>query len=173
MIKNIYDNEVGYMVGTFYADVFGYEMEVWFEKDIPQKYLEKNIEYLNILDHEFLISICAALKRFYEAYKNMYPDLCEFVEGDVLEDYEKDPLSIFKYVKIGVYKFHKCSVNDEDIPVLNLCGDCAWSGDKGVTIAVKNNQLLYVGPWQDRNVWDNRVESSLERRFNYAIPKDT
>ena len=34
MIKDIYENEVGYMVGTFYADIFGYEMEVWFKKDI-------------------------------------------------------------------------------------------------------------------------------------------
>ena len=164
MINDLYENDFGLMVGTFFSELLGYDVEVWYEKDIPQKYVEKNIEYLNNLDHEFLISICAALKRYYEAYKNMYPDLCDFVEGDVLEDYENDPLSIFKYIKIGVYTVNKCSAVNENVPVINLCGACQWSGDKGVTIVAKDNQLLYVGTWRDLNIWDSKIDAM----FNYA-----
>ena len=168
MIKNIYENEVGYMVGTFYADVFGYEMEVWFEKDISIEYVKKNIEYLNNLDKEFLVKICTALRRYYEDYKKILPDLCEEIPQDIIKDFEKDPTSILKYIDIGTYRFDKCSTADENIPVINLGGECAWSGDEGVTIAAKNNQLLYVGPWSDCNVWSNRVEGILEEMFNYA-----
>ena len=29
MIKDIYENELGKMIGTFYSDIFGYDIEVW------------------------------------------------------------------------------------------------------------------------------------------------
>lgn len=165
MIENIYENEVGYMVGTFYADVFGYEMEVWYKKDISIEYVEKNIQYLNNLDREFLVGICIALRKYYEDYKRILPDLCEDIHQDIIKDFEKDPTSILSYIDIGTYRFDKYSIIDENIPVINLGGDCAWSGDEGVTIAAKNNQLLYVGPWSDFNVWS----SKLDVMFNYAI----
>lgn len=173
MIKGLYENDLGFMVGTFYSNLFEYDIEVIYDKDISPKYVERNIQYFNSLSQEFLLDICAALKRYYENNKKLYPDLYDELPPDILDDFEKDPTSILKYVKIGVYRFHKCSANDEDIPVLNLGGDCEWAGDAGITIIAKNNQLLYVGRWQDRNVWDNRVESRLERMFNYAMPKDT
>lgn len=164
MIKDIYENEVGYMVGTFYADIFGYEMEVWFKKDISIDYVKKNIIYLNNLDREFLVEICNALKRYYEEYKKIVPDLCEEIHSDIIKDFEKDPLSILRFIDLGTYMFDKYSIIDENIPVINLGGDCAWSGDEGVTIAAKNNQLLYVGPWSDFNVWSSR----LDVKFNYV-----
>lgn len=34
MINDIYENKSGYMIGRFYADVFGYEIEAWYKKDI-------------------------------------------------------------------------------------------------------------------------------------------
>lgn len=164
MINNLNENDLGDMEGTFYSEIFGYDIDVIYDSDIPQEYVEKNIQYLDSLDQDFLVSICAALKRYYEDYKRLYPDLCEFVEGDVLGDYEKEPISILKYIDIGVYKFDIYDTTDENIPVINLEGDCAWSGDKGITIAAKNNQLLYVGPWEDFDVWN----SSTDYMFNYA-----
>jgi len=169
MIKNLYENDLGYMVGTFYSNIFGYDIEVMYEKDISQKYVEKNIHYFNHLDQKFLADICAALKRYYENYEKLYPDLCENLTTDILKDFEENPTSILKYVKIGVYKFHKCSKEDEDIPVINLGGDCEWAGDAGITIAAKNNQLLYVGRWDNFNIWN----SGTNRIFNYAVQKNS
>lgn len=65
MIEDLHENHLGYMIGTFYSDVLGYEIEVMYDKDISQEYVEKNIEYFNHLDQEFLEEICAALKRFF------------------------------------------------------------------------------------------------------------
>ena len=175
MIKEIYENDLGIMEGTFYSELFGYDIQVRYAKNIPLEYIEKNIQYFNNLESEFVLHICDALKRYYEFYKAEYPDLCEECEetqGNVLKDFEEDPRSILRYVHIGTYKFDEYDIGNEDIPVLNLRGDCAWSGDKGVTIVAKNNQLLYVGTWKDLNVWDDREESRLEKMFNYAKPKE-
>jgi hypothetical protein len=167
MISDLYE-KAGYMVGTFYSSILGYNVEVWYDKDISQEYVERNIQYLNELDQNFLVSICDALRRYYENYQEILPDLCEDISEDILKEFEKEPTTILSYISIGVYKFHKCNINDEHVPVLNLRGSCAWSGDEGVTIAAKNNCLLYVGPWTEFNVWT----STSKKMFNYAMPKD-
>ncbi len=175
MIKDIYENDLGTMEGTFYSELFGYDLQVRYAKNIPLEYIEKNIQHFNNLESEFVLNICDALKRYYQFYKAEYPDLCEEceeIQGNVLKDFEEDPKSILRYVRIGTYKFDEYDIGNEDIPVLNLRGDCAWSGDKGITIVAKNNQLLYVGTWKDLNVWDDREESRLEKMFNFAIPKE-
>ena len=41
MIKNLYENDLGYMIGTVYSTVLGYEIEVMYAKDISQNYVEK------------------------------------------------------------------------------------------------------------------------------------
>lgn len=170
MIRDLHENDLGFMIGTFYSNIFGYDIEVMYDKDISSHYVEKNIQYFNNLNQEFLLDICVALKRYYENNKKLYPDLCDELPTDITDNFEEDPTSILKYVKIGVYRFHKYSTNDENIPVLNLGGNCEWAGDAGITIVAKDNRLIYVGRWQERNVWDNRAESRVEKMFNYAIP---
>lgn len=176
MIKEIYENEFGKMEGTFYSELFGYDMRVTYAKEIPLEYVEKNIQSLNHLKPEMVLKICDALKRYYDFYKAEYPDLCEECEdilGDITQNFERNPESVFQYIKLGVYKFDQYDAVYEDVPVINLRGDCMWSGDSGITIVAKGDQLLYVGSWKECNVWDNRVESRLAKMFNYAIPKDT
>lgn len=169
MIKDLYENKFGDMVGTFYSDIFGYDIQVWYKKGLPSEYVEKNIQYLNNLDKNFLVSICAAVKRYYEYYKTMFPDLCEEIPENIIKDYEENPTSILKYLDIGTYTLDEYNLTDGDVPVINLGGDCAWAGDEGITIAAKNNKLLYVGPWKTFNVWTTNVGSGrLERMFNYA-----
>ena len=36
MIKNLYENDLGYMIGTVYSTVLGYEIEVMYTKDISE-----------------------------------------------------------------------------------------------------------------------------------------
>ena len=105
------------------------------------------------VDREFLVKICEALRRYYEDYTRIVPDLCEDIPQDIIKDFEKNPISILNYIDLGTCEFDNYSTTDENIPVINLSGDCAWSGDDGVTIAAKNNYLLYVGPWTEFNVW--------------------
>ncbi len=170
MIKDLCENEVGRMAGTFYSDILGYDIEVWYSKNIPQDYVEKNIQYINNLDKDFLTDICTAIKRYYEHYKELFPDLCEEITDDILKDFDEDPTSILKYINIGVYSLDEHNVTDADNTVIHLGGDCAWAGDEGITIAAKRNHLLYVGPWIDTfNVWNGHIKDSITgRMFNYA-----
>ncbi len=62
MINDIYENKSGYMIGRFYADVFGYEIEAWYKKDISIEYVEKNIRYLNNLERFFGKHMCGIEK---------------------------------------------------------------------------------------------------------------
>lgn len=166
MIKGLHEDSLLGMVGTFYSQFFGYDITVIYDKEISQEYVEKNIQYLNNLGQEFQSQLYAALKRFYLDYEEILPDICEDIDGNILEEFENDPKSILKYIKISVYMFHKYSVENEEIFVLNLRGSCEWSGDEGLTIAAKNNQLIYVGPWEDIDIW---IENGRESMFNYAF----
>lgn len=170
MIKDLYENELGKMVGIFYSDIFGYDIEVWYDKGISQECVEKNIEYFNHPDQDFLESVCMAVKRYYQAYTQIMPDLCDEIPESILTDFEEEPTSILKYLSIGVYSLDQTNLTDPDIPVLHISGECAWSGDEGITIAAKNNQLLYVGPWRAvSNIWDSRIKPDrLSEMFNYA-----
>ena len=57
MVKELNENDLGLMVGKFYSDVFGYDIEVMYEKGISQEYVERNIEYFNNLDQNFIINM--------------------------------------------------------------------------------------------------------------------
>lgn len=171
MIKNLYKNNLGYMIGTFYSTVLGYEIEVMYPKDISLNYVEKNVEYFNNLDPAFVEKLCAALKRFFDDYYRMYPDLSEYFADDLIEEYDTDPKSILKYINIGVYSFNEYDVKNENVPVLNLSGDCEWNGDAQITILAKDNNLVYVEPFQDYSVWNQEgvVKGFL---YNYAVPEN-
>lgn len=171
MIKNLYKNNLGYMIGTVYSTVLGYEIEVMYPKDISLNYVEKNVEYFNNLDPAFVEKLCAALKRFFDDYYEMYSDLSEYFADDLIEEYDTDPKSILKYIDIGVYRFDEYDVENENVPVLNLSGDCEWNGDAQITILAKDNNLVYVGPFLNYSVWNQ--EGIEEIRFdNYAVPEN-
>ena len=169
MIKDLHENDLGDMVGTFYSDVLGYEIKVMYDKDISQKYVEKNIEYFNHLDQEFLKRICAALKCFFDDFQDMYPGIGEHISDELLENYDKDFKSILRYIDIGTYYFCEFSTDNEAIPVINLSGDCEWDGDAQITIMARNNQLVYVGTWTDINIWND--DAIARKRYNYAVPE--
>ena len=171
MIKDLHENEFKEMVGTFYSTVLGYEIEVMYAKDISLNYVEKNIEYFNNLDSAFVEKLCAALKRFFDDYYEMNPDLSEDFADDLIEEYDTDPKSILKYIDIGIYKFDEYDVENENVPVLNLSGDCEWNGDQQITIMAKDNNLVYVGSYLHYSVWyqEGVVKYHLD---NYAVPEN-
>ena len=168
MLKDLQENDLGYMIGTFYSEILGYEIEVMYDKNISRKYVEKNIEYFNRLDQEFLEEICAALKRFFDDYYEMNSDLSDHISEELVENYEQNPMSILNYIKIGIYSFEECSVENENVPVIDISGDCEWDGDAQITILAKNNQLVYVGPFTDYSVWEQESIAKYEL-YNYAV----
>lgn len=169
IINDLYENDLGYMIGTFYSNILGYEIEVMYNKNISQNYVEKNIEYFNNLDPVFLEKICIALKRYFDAYYEMNPDLSKDFADELIDEYEANPTSILKYIDIGVYAFDNYDVKNENVPVLNLTGDCAWNGDEQITILAKDNQLVYVGSFFYISIWYDKIIK--KNNYNYAIPE--
>ena len=76
-------------------------------------------------------------------------------------------MSILNYIKIGIYSFEECSVENENVPVIDITGDCEWDGDEQVTIKAKDNRLVYVGPFSDINIWNEAAIAS--EMYNYAV----
>ena len=55
MIKDLHENEFEEMVGTFYSTVLGYEIEVIYDKDISQNYVETyELKVLNKKNNPFV-----------------------------------------------------------------------------------------------------------------------
>ena len=162
--SNLFDNYESNLEEEFYCEWLGYNIEVSYDEDISREYIEKNLNYLNELDKEFLKKICICIRAYYENYRELYPDLSD--DLDILEELENNPEAILNYIDIGVCTFDDYEEKDSAIPVLNISGDCEWAGDKGITIAAKDNKVLYVGPWQDFNIWKSRLEHF---KFNYAL----
>ena len=101
----------------------------------------------------------------------MNPDLSEDFADDLIEEYGTDPKSILKYIDIGIYSFDEYDIENENVPVLNLSGDCEWNGDQQITILAKDNNLVYVGPFLEYSVWNQEgvVKGCL---YNYAVPEN-
>ena len=75
-----------------------------------------------------------------------------------------------KYIDIGIYKFDEYDVENENVLVLNLSGDCEWDGDRQITILAKDNNLIYVGPWTEYSVW-NQESFMKSYLHNYTVPE--
>lgn len=53
MIRDLHVNDLGFMVGTFYSNILGYDIEVMYDKDISLHYVEKILNILTILIKSF------------------------------------------------------------------------------------------------------------------------
>ena len=47
--------------------------------------------------------------------------------SDIIKDFEKDPMSILRFIDLGTHIVDKYSIIDENTPVINLGGDCTLS----------------------------------------------
>lgn len=54
MIKDLRENDLGFMVGTFYSSIFKYDIEVLFDRDISLEYIEKILNILIVLNKNFI-----------------------------------------------------------------------------------------------------------------------
>lgn len=55
MIKDLRENDLGFMVGTFYSSIFKYDIEVLFDRDISLEYIEKILNILIVLNKNFYL----------------------------------------------------------------------------------------------------------------------
>lgn len=160
LIKNLKENEFEQMEGNVFFDYLKKDISILFEKEVPIEYVEKNIEYLNSLNEKVMLSLCAYSMKFCKKIMLDYPDV-DYLLGLKQVD---SPLEILNFMeilrlKVDMYK-------DYNVDVLNLSGSCAWDEDNGIQWLIKENKVVYVGPWDDLDIW----YADLENVFtNYVI----
>lgn len=54
--------------------------------------------------------------------------------------------------------------NMDDIGI-NLEGSCDWDEENGIQWLIKDDAVVYTGPWSMLNIWRSPYEKSM---FNYA-----
>ena len=159
LVKNIYENEFEEMEGEVYFGYLDKYIHLRFEKDIPIEYVHKVAEKLNELTEEMVCAICKYSVEYCLDKLDDYEDL----EMDIEDDEFDDCLNILEYMEIEGLVVNKPN-NYEDIGI-NLEGSCDWDEENGIQWLIKDDQVVYVGPWSMLNIWRSPYENSM---FNYA-----
>ena len=117
-------------------------------KNVPIEYVRKTADKLNELDDMLISKLCKCSLEFYKDMVESYPDIVEDISVD--EDKILAPTDIMKYIEFGTLVVNL----PEDLSDvgINLEGGCDWDED-GIQWIVKDNDILYVGPWCFQNMW--------------------
>lgn len=50
-----------------------------------------------------------------------------------------------------------------------LSGGCEWQEDEGLHCLIKNGHVVYMGSWNDEDVWDERLLNDDNYLSNYVL----
>ena len=159
LIKNIFENEFEEMEGEVYFGYIGKYIHLRFGKDVPEEYVHKVAERLNEFTEEIMCKICNYSIRYCLDKLESYED----IETDIDVDEFNDCFSILEYMEIEGLVVNKPD-DLKDIGI-NLEGSCDWDEEQGIQWLIKEDDVVYVGPWSMLNIWHSPYENSL---FNYA-----
>ncbi len=161
LIKNITENEFGEMVGeVWFKHIDGY-IDLRFEQDVPMEYVYKVAEKLNCLQENTFNDIYKYSILYCKDMVESYPDMEIDIDTD---SFEKDS-DIMSYME-----FEELVINlPEDLSEvgINLGGSCEWDIENGIQWLIKGDEVVYVGSWDDLNIWYSPYEE--DEICNYVI----
>lgn len=147
-IKDVREDEFGGMVGTAWFPYFGKEIEVRYDQEVPLEYVEKSILYLSSVDDRLMLEISKYALFFLQ-------DLLENTSvGELLSEellHIEHPLEVLKYMDFSFLTIDM--PQDVNIPTLNLGGGCDWAESEGLQCLIRNDEVIYLGMWNDWSVW--------------------
>lgn len=162
LIKNIkeYEFDDSQMAGSVYFKFIGDYIDLRFDKDIPMDYVERTAEKLNTVTEEIMNTLFERSIIYCRSNLEEYKFLKRKIRLDKLEK----PSDIMKYMEIiGLI------VNlpqDMSQVAINLEGSCRWEEEDGIQWLIRDDTVVYVGPWADIDIWYSAAfEDSL---CNYA-----
>lgn len=162
LIKELSENEFEEMEGKVYFQYLKKDIYIKFDKDVPLDYVYKNITYLNSINDSLMLELCKYSIKFCKTIMSDYPDV-NYNPG--LYNL-KDTFDILNYMDIIRLKVDM--YEDESISVLNLSGSCEWDKENGIQWLIKEDRLVYVGTWDDLNIWYSDLTDDLT---NYVCKK--
>lgn len=153
LIKDIKENEYEEMVGKVYFNYVEDYIDLRFEKNIPMEYVYQTAEKLNSIQETLIDEICRYSIVFCKDVLERRSKMKEEVNN------LNDPKGIFKYMQ-----FDELVVNlPEDMSCygINLVGSCDWDEENGIQWLIKEDAVVYAGPWADLNIWYSPYEEFL------------
>ena len=153
LIKDVIENEYEEMVGKVYFKYVEDYIDLRFEKDVPMEYVYQTAEMLNNLQETMIDEICRYSIVFCEDVSEKSSKMKKAVNA------LDEPKDILKYMQ-----FDELVVNlPEDMSCygINLVGSCDWDEENGIQWLIKEDKVVYTGPWADLNIWYSPYEEFI------------
>ena len=155
-----FDRVTGYVEFPY----FHKQIEVICDEGVTAEYAAQSIRWLAEVDEALVREICQ-----YALYY-LQDQLESTSIGELLPEviqHIQEPLEVLCYMEFGILDI--TIPKDPEIPVLNLSGGCDWQEDEGLHCLIKNGHVIYMGSWNDEDVWDEHLLDDDKYLFNYVL----
>lgn len=151
---------------TGYAEFpyFHRQIEVVCHEGVTPEYAARTLQWLAAVDETQVREICRYAMYYLQA------QLEETSVGELLDEgieHLEDPLEILDYMEFG--SLYIKPPQDPMLPVLNLGGGCDWQEDEGLQCLMKDGHVVYMGSWNDMDVWDKHLLDDDMYLSNYVL----
>lgn len=166
-LRNAYKNEFGELEGTAFFPYFDKDITVICREGVSAEYAEKCLQYLEEVDEPLILQICKYAGFFLK-------DTLENTSVGELDDGEAFPyddlpdlLKYFRFDTLYIDEPPRSIAGAPEMNVLNLSGGCDWWEDEGLQCMVRNGEVIYLGYFENANVWRN--DCSEDYYGNYVL----
>ncbi|HEX3045591.1 MAG TPA: hypothetical protein VHY08_12605 [Bacillota bacterium] len=137
LLRNIHNVEDG-VEGEVYCKLFNQYTILYSWKGAGRGYIEKCAGYLNSLSDEVIDRLCEASIRYCN-------DCCDTVNEQQEFKNVRDVIQLIQPNGLSIPE-----PKDENTPVINLELNCDWEEEHGMQWIIRDNEVLYVGPYNIR-----------------------
>lgn len=155
-----FDRVTGYVEFPY----FHKQIEVICDEGVTAEYAAQSIRWLAEVDEALVREICQ-YALYYLRDQLESTSIGELLPEDI--QHIQEPLEVLRYMEFGSLDI--TIPKDPEIPVLNLSGSCDWQEDEGLHCLIKNGHVVYMGSWNDEDVWDERLLNDDNYLFNYVL----
>ena len=164
ILINVEIDEFDRVTGNVEFPYFHKQIEVTCDEGVTAEYVAQSIRWLAEVDEALVREICQ-----YALYY-LQDELESTSKGELLDEgiqHIQEPLEVLRYMEF-------CSLDikipkEPEIPVLNLSGGCDWQEDEGLHCLIKNGHVVYMGSWNDEDVWDEHLLNDDKYLSNYVL----
>lgn len=164
ILINAGTDEFDRMTGYAEFPYFHKQIEVVCEEGVTAEYAARSIQWLAEVDEAQVREICQ-----YALYY-LQDELESTSKGELLDEdiqHIREPLEVLRYMEFGSLDIKV--PREPGTPVLNLSGSCDWQEDEGLHCLIKNGRVVYMGSWNDEDVWDERLLNDDNYLSNYVL----
>lgn len=164
ILINVGTDEFDRVTGYAEFPYFHKQIEVICDEGVTAEYAARSIGWLAEVDEALVREICQ-----YALYY-LQEELESTSKGELLDEdiqHIREPLEVLRYMEFGSLDIKV--PREPGTPVLNLSGSCDWQEDEGLHCLIKNGRVVYMGSWNDEDVWDERLLNDDRYLSNYVL----